>query len=276
MHEAVILRRATLNSSHVFPTNETAPHRRGNAPAGGRGRRLMAALLAFDTATERLHLGLAVGADSWLHDSEGGARASSSLIADLRGLLAEAHIGWRDLDAIAFGRGPGAFTGLRTACSVAQGLAFGANRPVLPLDTLMAVAEHARVRAGTCDVWVAMDARMDEVYAAHYVRVDDMWQTVAVPALYTLEALHARWREGTPRSIAGTAPAAFGMRLDCGAAQVVADARPVAHALLTCAQAAWARGSAVDPALALPLYLRDRVALTSAEREADRAGRGER
>jgi len=236
----------------------------------------MAALLAFDTATERLHIGLAVGADVWLHDSEGGARASSSLIPGLRGLLAEARIGLRELDAIAFGRGPGAFTGLRTACSVAQGLALGANRPVLSLDTLMAVAEDARTRAGLRDVWVAMDARMDEIYAAHYHWAEGAWRTVVAPALVTLEGLHASWRERPPQAIAGTAPAAFGVRLEGGAAQIVGDARPVASALLTCAQAAWSRGSATDAELALPLYLRDRVALTSEEREAAKVGRAGR
>jgi len=233
----------------------------------------MAALLAFDTATERLHIGLVVGEDTWLHDSEGGARASSSLISSLRGLLAEARIGLRELDAIAFGRGPGAFTGIRTACAVAQGLALGADKPVLAVDTLMAVAEDAHARAGLRDVWVAMDARMDEIYAAHYLRAEGAWRNVVAPALYTLEGLHARWQQTPPQSIAGTAPAAFGTRLDSGAAQVVADARPVARALLSCARAAWAQGSATDPALALPLYLRDRVALTSAEREAAKAGR---
>ena len=233
----------------------------------------MAALLAFDTATEQLHLGLALGTDVWLHDSEGGARASSSLIAGVLDLLREAGIGLHDLDAIAFGRGPGAFTGLRTACSVAQGLAFGAKKPVLTLDTLMVVAEDARAQRSVHDVWVLMDARMNEIYAAHYVLSEGAWQTVAAPALVTPEALNRCWQETPPRSIAGSAPAVFGARLDGGAAIVVADARPRASALLSCAQAAWARGSAADAALALPLYVRDRVALTSAEREAGRAGR---
>jgi tRNA threonylcarbamoyladenosine biosynthesis protein TsaB len=236
----------------------------------------MAALLAFDTATERLHIGLMVGSEVWLHDSEGGARASSALIPGLRGLLAEARIGLRELDAIAFGRGPGAFTGLRTACSVAQGLALGARVPVLPLDTLMVVAEDARRRAGLSDVWVAMDARMDEIYAANYLWAGGAWRTVVAPALLTLEGLHASWRERPPRAVAGTAPAAFSTRLDCGTAQIVGDGRPVASALLTCAQAAWAQSSAVDAALALPVYLRDRVALTSAEREAAKAVRAGR
>ena len=233
----------------------------------------MAALLAFDTATERLHIGVAVNGQVWTHESEGGARASSSLIPNLRQLLRDACTGLHDLDAIAFGRGPGAFTGLRTACSAAQGLGFGANKPVLPVDTLMAVAEDARHRAGASDVWVAMDARMDEVYAAHYRWADDAWQTALAPALYTLDTLNAYWREHPPSSVAGTALAAFGPRLNTGAASIMIEARPAARALLACARLGWAQGAGVDAAMALPLYLRDRVALTTAEREARKAER---
>lgn len=233
----------------------------------------MAALLVFDTATERLHLGLTVDAREWLHEGEGGALASTLLIRTLRDLLAEAGIALRELDAIAFGRGPGAFTGLRTACAAAQGLALGAGLPVLAVDTLMAVAEDARARAGAEDVWVAMDARMGEVYAAHYFVVSRAWHTAVAPALYTLEALHAIWQHEPPQAVAGSAPLAFGARMDAGAAQVVDDARPRARALLACARDGWARGSATDPALALPLYLRDRVALTTLEREAAMAAR---
>ena len=235
--------------------------------------RLMPTLLAFDTATDRLHIGLAAGARLRLHESEGGARASTALIPRVRELLADAGLGWNDLDAIGFGRGPGAFTGLRTACAAAQGLAWGANKPVLALDTLLAVATDARARSGADEVWVAMDARMDEIYAAHYCCVDGRWQTLVAPALTTPPALHERWRRRPPSAVAGSALNAFGERLDTGGAQRIADARPDARALLACARAAWADGAAADPALALPLYLRDRVALTTTEREAARAAR---
>jgi tRNA threonylcarbamoyladenosine biosynthesis protein TsaB len=236
----------------------------------------MPALLAFDTATERLHIGLAVGDSIWLHESEGGARASAALIPGLYALLRDAGIGLDDLDAIAFGRGPGAFTGLRTACAAAQGLAFGSHKPVLPVDTLMAVAEDAREHARVEDVWVAMDARMDEIYAGHYRFAAGAWQTIVAPALYGLDALNAQWTIAPPISIAGTAPTAFGARLDTRAAQVLADARPGGLALLACARAGLAHGEAADATMAVPLYLRDRVAFTTAEREAGVAGRGAR
>ena len=101
--------------------------------------------LAFDTSTDRLSIAVTDGARVWQHSGAGGAQASSTLIPAILALLAEAGLQLGELDAIAFGRGPGSFTGLRTACAVAQGLAFGARQgagmPVLPIDTLMAVAE---------------------------------------------------------------------------------------------------------------------------------------
>ncbi|MBP9064106.1 MAG: tRNA (adenosine(37)-N6)-threonylcarbamoyltransferase complex dimerization subunit type 1 TsaB [Aquabacterium sp.] len=104
-------------------------------------------LLALDTATDRVHAALAVGEAVRPLDLPGGAQASTQLLPALQGLLRDAGLVWTDLDAIAFGSGPGAFTGLRTACSVTQGLALGADCPVIVLDTLMAVAEDARQQA---------------------------------------------------------------------------------------------------------------------------------
>src|SRR5438874_562496 len=130
-------------------------------------------LLAFDTATEHMSIALAVRGEVFVHESAGGAQASATLIPAILALLAKAGVTLRELDAIAFGRGPGAFTGLRTACSVAQGLAFGANKPVLPIDTLLAVAGDARGDDPRSQrIWVAMDARMNEVYAAQYAFAD--------------------------------------------------------------------------------------------------------
>src|SRR5262245_47658224 len=116
-------------------------------------------------------------------------------------MLDEAGCTLRQLDAIAFGRGPGAFTGLRAACAVAPGLAFGAGKPVLSLDSLMLVAQDAPC----AQCWVAMDARMDEIYAAHYRFDGARWHTLSAPALYTLEALNAQWRAAPPAAVAGSA-----------------------------------------------------------------------
>jgi tRNA threonylcarbamoyladenosine biosynthesis protein TsaB len=232
----------------------------------------MATLIAFDTATERMTVALQHGDRVFAHDGEGGAKASATLLPAIVGLLDEAGIALADLDAIAFGRGPGAFTGLRTACSVAQGLAFGADKPVLPIDSLLAVAEDARGAGLMADrVWAVIDARMEQIYAAEYERVDGAWSTRVAPFLADCEALAARWRAQPPGAIAGNALVAFAGRLATGDAPCAPAATPSARAMLRLAERAWAEGAAVDPALALPLYVRDKVAQTSAEREHARA-----
>jgi tRNA threonylcarbamoyladenosine biosynthesis protein TsaB len=100
----------------------------------------------------------------------GGAQASTTLVPAILGLMAQAGLRFPELNAIVFGRGPGSFTGLRTACSVAQGLGLGAGEgtPLLPVDTLLAVAEDARHRHGVRQVVAMLDARMDEIYLANY------------------------------------------------------------------------------------------------------------
>jgi len=261
---------ARLNLVHEPELRLQTPRRRRRARAAPRGA-LMATLLAFDTSTERMAVALLHGGRIVGHEAAGGAQASATLIPAMRALLAAAGVPARALDAIAFGRGPGAFTGLRTACAVAQGYAFGLGKPVLALDTLMAVAEDARQRHAVDDVWVAMDARMDEVYAAHYRHVAARWQIQAEPALYAVEALNRRWQGDAPPAVAGSALAAFGTRLQCGAAQRLPEALPRADALASLALTAWQDGAGVDAAEALPLYLRDKVAFTTAEREAIKA-----
>ena len=106
-------------------------------------------------------------------------------------LLAEAGCTLAELDAIAFGCGPGAFTGLRTACSVAQGLAFGAGKPVLAVDSLMLVAHDARSQHAADEVWVAMDARMDEIYAAAYRWLGTRWAVLSTPAWASTSSMAA-------------------------------------------------------------------------------------
>ena len=240
-------------------------------------------LLALDTSTDLMAVALLTPAGEHLANERGGPLASARLIPLLMQLLADAGVALSEVQAIAFGQGPGAFTGLRTACAVAQGLAFAGNTPVLAIDSLMLVAEDARVQANGCeapnkarvglnipsapeDWWVAMDARMDEVYAARYRHDGESWQTRMAPQLWTLPALSRAWVAEPPRRVAGNAASAFGDRLPWGDIECWPETQNRAGALLRLARAAWEQGRGIAADEALPLYLRDKVALTSAER----------
>ncbi len=233
------------------------------------------ALLAFDTSTEQLAVAVVCAAGQVGSISAGGAAASATLLPHAQTLLARLALPLPALDAIAFGCGPGAFTGLRTSCAVAQGLAYGLGIPLLAIDSLLIVAEDARVQAGAAagaafDVAVAMDARMDEAYAACYRHTAAGWQTLQAPALMTLPALRAAWAgDAAPAWRAGSAWAAFGDRVDSRPGPCQFDTeQDRAAALGRLAATAWAAGAAIDPADALPSYLRDKVAQTTSERQA--------
>ena len=176
----------------------------------------MNTLLAFDTSTDLMSIALGTPAGAFVRESEGGPLASARLVPDIMALLAEAGVALQAVDAIAFGAGPGAFTGLRTACSVAQGLALGAGKPVVPVDSLMLVADDARAQLGAAapdTLWLAMDARMGQAYAAPYRWVDGQWHAVEAPALFDPPALAARWQAAVPQAVAGSALGAFGAAL---------------------------------------------------------------
>ncbi len=243
-------------------------------------------ILALDTSTERLALALQAAGGPWTVLAEGGAAASATLLPQMHALMGRASLQMADLDAIAFGRGPGAFTGLRTACAVAQGLAFGLGIPVLAVDSLLIVAEDARLQqfagAATLDIAVALDARMDEAYAGRYRWALGRWHTVQAAGLYALPTLAQVWSggdvdgdgdgDGGVQAVAGSAVAAFGDRVawPAGALRVPQE-HDRAAALLNLAVLAAQAGEGVDAALALPLYLRDKVAQTTQERDAVRA-----
>jgi tRNA threonylcarbamoyladenosine biosynthesis protein TsaB len=236
-------------------------------------RRVSARLLAFDTSTEVLSVALHCDAASRVWNGPGGAAASAQLLPQIRQLMQQAGVELAQLQAIAFGSGPGAFTGLRTACAVAQGLALGAALPVLPVDSLLIVAEGVRTehRDAPTDIDVVMDARMGEVYAGRYRWAGGRWLCQEAPALRTLDGLHALWALQPPLCVAGSAVPAFGERLRSGAALRWAGDIDRAAALLRVAQQLWQDQGGIDAAQALPLYLRDKVAMTVAEREALRS-----
>lgn len=222
-------------------------------------------LLAFDTSTDTLFIALQRGTALWQHQAAGGANSSATLLPSIQQGLQALGLQFADLDAIVFGRGPGSFTGLRTACAIAQGLALGAGKPLLPVDTLLAVAEEAREQHGLTDVMAVLDARMSEVYHAGYRWADGLWHATHALGLCAPEALQVP--EGL--SVVGNAQAAYAERLAPQAAHRVA--LPTATALLRLAPRLMADGHLVDASYALPLYIRDKVALTTAEREAARA-----
>ncbi|MBV7431433.1 tRNA (adenosine(37)-N6)-threonylcarbamoyltransferase complex dimerization subunit type 1 TsaB [Acidovorax sp. sif1233] len=228
-------------------------------------------LLAFDTSTDTLSIAVQQGDAVWHHTGPGGAQASATLIPAVRSLMAQAGVSFDTLEAIVFGRGPGSFTGLRTACAVAQGLAFGARGghgvPVLPVDTLLAVAEEARHAQGCTRVVAVLDARMDEVYHARceWRAPEARWQADADFGLGAPESVlpPPGW------TVAGNAQAPYGDRLAPDAPHVAA--LPTAGALLRLAPALLAAGHGVPARDALPRYIRDKVAQTTAERAALRA-----
>lgn len=233
------------------------------------------AFLAFDTSTEHLSIGVQHGTHTDLRTLAGGAQASATLIPTAMQMLAQAGLALPQLEAIVFGRGPGAFTGLRTACAVAQGLAFGAGIPVLPVDTLLAVAEEARVLTGTgsapLTVLAVLDARMAEVYSAVYDWDGARWQARGEVQVGAPERVQRP--AGARVLLAGNAFEAYDERL----LHLLPDpaerctALPTAAALLRLAPGLLAAGHAVPAEQAMPLYTRDKVAQTTAERETAKA-----
>jgi tRNA threonylcarbamoyladenosine biosynthesis protein TsaB len=244
--------------------------------------------LAIETSTDMLSLAIASTqgdtSEVWVHTSQGGSKSSQLVLPEIVRLMEEARIRFADLTAVVFGKGPGSFTGLRTACSVAQGLAFGAGIPVLPIDTLLAVAEDAcyqsvqqkqqqtqqqpeQLPQQTQRFFVAMDARMDQVYTAAYEWRSD-WQCVQAPSVNSPEniCVPTEWKDLEFTTV-GNAWDGFAMRWPATLSSKHIHAMPTAEALLRLAPVAFEQGLAVSPENALPLYIRDKVAQTTQERE---------
>jgi tRNA threonylcarbamoyladenosine biosynthesis protein TsaB len=245
-----------------------------------------ARFLAIETSTDTLSLALGEGGAGVAlqrYSGPGGAQASTTLLPQVQALLGAA--GWRltDLDAIAFGRGPGSFTGLRTACAVAQGLAYGTRSarhpqglPLLPVDTLLALAEQARFdhaaqgRPTPRHTVALLDARMDELYVATYRNTPAGPGETAPPRLCAPADLAGWLGEqglGADTLLAGNAFAVYPQAFAALSHEHRA-ALPTADALLRLAPGLLASGHAVAARDALPLYVRDKVARTTAEREA--------
>ena len=243
--------------------------------------------LAIETSTDMLSLAITSTqgdtSEVWGHTSQGGAKSSQLVLPEIVRLMEEAQIRFTDLTAVVFGKGPGSFTGLRTACSVAQGLAFGAGVPVLPIDTLLAVAEDARYQnvqqkqkktqqpeqlpEEAKRFFVAMDARMDQVYTAAYEWRSE-WQCVQAPSVLSPEdiCVPTEWKDLDFTTV-GNAWDTFATRWPTTLSVKHMHAMPTAQALLRLSPIAFEQDLAVSPENALPIYFRDKVAQTTQERE---------
>jgi tRNA threonylcarbamoyladenosine biosynthesis protein TsaB len=225
-------------------------------------------LLALDTATEVCSVALLLPQQLLVRELPAGPQHSAHVLSLVAALLAEAAIGLADLDCIAFGRGPGGFTGVRLAASVTQGLAFGAGLPVVPVSDLLAVAQQALDRAPAAShVLVCNDARMQEVYWTWATRGPDGLAVAAGP-----ERVGPPDTVQLPSELSGALVAAgrgfavwpqLAPRLGVAGEAVQAQLLPRAREIARLAVPQWLRGAAVGPEEAQPTYLRDDVAKPS-------------
>ena len=227
-------------------------------------------LLALDTSTEFLSLALQLGDKIVTHHQHAGQAASQLVLPQIQALLDAANIKLSDLDGIAFGAGPGAFTGVRVACGVAQGLGFGANLPVVGVNTLLALAEAS----GQDRVIACLDARMGEIYHAAFVKENGKWLAQSATTVCKPEA--APMLDGGWIGV-GSGWAVYGDILSNIYAENLVKTlpndlhykvTPSAKAILQLAAPIFAAGEAKSASQAMPIYIRNRVALTTVEREA--------
>ena len=218
----------------------------------------MTTLLALDTATECCSAAL-------LHDGRVTARSeviprqhAQRLLPMIEELLGERELRLPDVDALVFGRGPGAFTGVRIATGMVQGLAFAADKPVIAVSNLAALAQRAWREHGAETVAAAIDARMDEVYWGLYGLQDGVMKSLDDERVCPPEAV------SLPDGVASVAGAGTGWqyadRLAVSAERSWPQMLPGAVDLITLALPRWLAGEVLDAADAQPVYLRDKVA----------------
>ena len=226
-------------------------------------------LLALDTSTEFLSLALTLGEQTFTHYQAAGSASSQLVLPQIQLLLESANVKLKDLDGIAFGAGPGAFTGVRIASGVAQGLGFGADLPVVGINTLIAVAEAS----GQEKVIVCLDARMGEIYHAALIKENGHWQEINATSV--CKPQDAPLIQGDNWFGAGSGwgvyeevlTPIYASNLSTALPHVLSAITPTAEAILRLAQPVFEAGQAKPAIEAMPIYIRNRVALTTLERE---------
>ncbi|MBI3231019.1 MAG: tRNA (adenosine(37)-N6)-threonylcarbamoyltransferase complex dimerization subunit type 1 TsaB [Burkholderiales bacterium] len=232
----------------------------------------MPTLLAIETSSEIASAALLHEGQCHHLSASGVQNHSQHILPMVQELLRNANLRIEQCDAIVFGAGPGSFTGVRTACGIAQGLGFAAKRPLLPVITLAAMAQAClvqRATAATFDVLAVLDARMNQVYWAQYRWQDGAWQTLQAPTLSNPADVVA---EGQPylcgNGLDGYALPQLAALLAQAGQRIVEVQVPMADAMAQLALTAFQQGQAIAAEHAQPLYLRNKIAYTSAERAA--------
>ncbi|HVE49312.1 MAG TPA: tRNA (adenosine(37)-N6)-threonylcarbamoyltransferase complex dimerization subunit type 1 TsaB [Casimicrobiaceae bacterium] len=223
-------------------------------------------ILALDCSTEWLSVAVSDGASLREHREHAVRSHSERALPVARELLDRAGLALADLDGIAFGAGPGAFTGIRIACGVAQGLSLGASLHVVGVSTLEALSEEALSLHGATRVCACLDARMGEVYVATYVRESDYWREIEPARVIKPVQIKAMSDGffGAGDGFATYPQLATQLALRAHDATLLPSAAAIARLAAPRLQA----GEGVPAERALPIYVRHRVALTSAERAA--------
>jgi len=225
-------------------------------------------LLAIDTSTDFCSVAASRGGALFARHERAGRRQAETILGMVDDVLAEAGIEVAQIQGIAYGAGPGSFTGLRIAAGVTQGLALARGIGVIGVGSLLALSEEAGKDAAGERVIACLDAHMGEVYHAAYRRTGAGWEEVSAPGLYRPEAVPVA--SGTDWTGCGDGFAAYRERLAARLGECVStirpEAAPSARAVLKLAIPRFAAGEAKDAATAVPVYLRDKVALKTSER----------
>ncbi|MDF2182234.1 tRNA (adenosine(37)-N6)-threonylcarbamoyltransferase complex dimerization subunit type 1 TsaB [Neptuniibacter sp. CAU 1671] len=221
----------------------------------------MAKILALDTSTDACSVALHLDGEVMQDFRVIPRQHTQQLLPMVEAMLAEAGLSVQQLDAIAFGRGPGSFAGIRIATGVTQGLAFAADLPVLPVSTLASLALSAWLEEGADNVVAALDARMDEIYVAAYridqgLPVEVMPEKVCPPSLLTLPEMRSPLAVGSGWCYLNSMSSEVQQQVRVSTRTYY----PNAAVMLTLALSDWAQSKAVTAEQALPVYLRDEVA----------------
>lgn len=230
-------------------------------------------LLAFDTSTEYLSLAIDKQGERFSYDVLAGQSHSQLILPQIQALLDQAGLQLSEIEGIAFGAGPGSFTGVRIAAGVAQGLGFGGHLPVVPIGTLLALAESVQAKTGVNKVIACLDARMGEVYHAAYEKVAGKWQVIIDPGLYKPQDVPVIPGEGWVgagsgwKAYADQLSQVYAKQLSDAPLAIQPDVLPYASAILALAKPVFLSGQAGPAHEAMPVYIRNRVALKTAERE---------